>query len=137
MMKRHYTKQLKKKKQLPIIKYLTSLPGIYLTIKNRENKTFLHLAAESSKNETIMNHFLSLNQIPVDAKDNDGRTVLLYACKGASLNLIKILVKRHDIDVTATDCKGMNILLIACESVEDIDIIRFIVMLYSITLFVL
>ena len=55
-----------------------------------------------------------------------------YACKNGSLDLIKNLTKRSELDVTATDSEGMNILHIACDSANDINIIRFIVSLNKI-----
>lgn len=75
-----------------------------------------------------------MNQIPIDAKDKSGKTVLHYACKSDFLNLIKNLVERPELGVAATDVEKKNILHIACEELDDISVIRFIVLLNKINI---
>lgn len=79
--------------KLSIIKYIASLLGIDLKLTNSSNCTYLHLAANAYENELITIFLLSLNQIPVDAKDDNKRTVLHYACRNIkTLTLLKILL---------------------------------------------
>ena len=92
-----------------LLMHLTSLPGIDLDIRDKNNKTFLHLASETIANEPIANYLLSLNRIQINAKEEKGRTILHYACERKSLDLIKNLIKRPELDFTATDSKGMNL----------------------------
>ena len=60
-------------------------------------------------------------RIDLNARDNDGRTALMFAVQNGHPNVVKSLVNHSDIDLNVTDNYGRTALMIGSQ-----DIINFL-----------
>ena len=90
----------------------------------------LHKACSKKENALLIIEFLiSLKKIDLESKDNNGQTVLFYACCNGNLELFQLLQK---FDYDNQDSEGKTILHYACNT-DNIDLVQFIISLGAIT----
>lgn len=93
-------------------KYLVILIGLLIFSKNSLTNTNLDLIKEVKNNNISKVEKLLQNGANVNAKDNDGYTVLLMAVIFRHTDIVKLLLK-HKADINAIETSGYNALMLA------------------------
>ena len=118
--------------RLNIIKMLIE-NGADIQAKDNIDTTLLHIASSESSQE-VVEYFLKLNEISVNATDKDRKTPLMCAClNGGSLDNVKTLIN-YGVNMQLTSLDGRwNVFHFAC-ACSNADMVELLIRSYTLKL---
>jgi ankyrin repeat protein len=88
------------------------------------NKNLLISIIEKDLNK--VKSLITENRLDLNAKDDEGDTVLMYACSVSNLDVVKYLVTEGCLDINVKNNDGITALMLACVS-GKFDIVKYLV----------
>ena len=105
--------------------------GADIQAQDCDGSTVLHYASRYS-NQEVVEFLLKLNEISVNATDNNNQTPLMYACyEGGRLENIKMLIK-NGADIQASSSNGSTVLHLASRNSNQ-EVVEFLLKMNEIS----
>ena len=111
---------------MDIIQLFLDHPYCNVNVRKEKGKGALHLACEKS-NMGLIETLMSSPKIDINAKDEEGRSVLFHLLRYQpqdDFKIVKYLLADKRCDVNAQDHNGVSILSVACREVKNLEIVE-------------